>query len=179
MATTDSPPSERRSYSILIWLAVSIFLLDRLTKAWIVYGSDLQAHVYPPFGGIELIPGFLSIVHTTNPGAAWGILAGHTWLLVSTAFLVLAGMILYRRELELEKPHMQWVFGPMIAGISGNAIDRLIYGHVVDFIDVDLQFYRWPTFNVADCGIVVGCILYFWIALRPPTNKALTQQAET
>ncbi len=175
MAITDSLRNGFRNYSILIWLAFSISLLDRLTKAWIVYGSGFRPHAYPPFGGIELIPGFLSIVHTTNPGAAWGILAGHSWLLISTAFLVLVGMVLYRRELELDKPHMQWVFGPIIAGILGNAIDRLLYGHVIDFIDVDLQFYRWPTFNVADSGIVIGGILYFWIAFRSSANKPLSQ----
>jgi len=44
----------------------------------------------------------------------------------------------------------------MVGGIIGNALDRLMHGHVIDFLDVDLQFYRWPTFNVADSAIVIG-----------------------
>ena len=49
-----------------------------------------------------------------------------------------------------------------MGGIIGNTIDRVCFGHVIDFLDVDLQFYRWPTFNIADSGIVVGTM---WMIL--------------
>jgi signal peptidase II len=55
---------------------------------------------------------------------------------------------------------MQWVFGLVIGGILGNLWDRVTIGHVVDFIDVHLPFYRWPAFNIADSAICIG-VLFF------------------
>ncbi|MCC5807147.1 MAG: signal peptidase II [Opitutales bacterium] len=168
MATTEKIHAAFRRYPVFIWLTAGVFALDQATKLWIVHLSGLRTHAYPPYGGMEIIPGFLSVVHTTNAGAAWGILEGHSWFLISVAVLALVGIVLFRREIELERRHMQWAFGLMSGGILGNALDRLAYGYVVDFIDVHLQFYRWPTFNVADSGIVAGCALFVWFSFRPP-----------
>ncbi len=172
MATTEKPRAVFRRYPVFISLTAGVFALDQATKLWIVHFSGLRQHVYPPFGGFEILPGFVSIVHTTNPGAAWGILEGHSWFLISVALLALIGIFLFRKEIELEKTRMQCAFGLIAGGILGNALDRIAYGHVVDFIDVHLQFYRWPTFNVADSGIVVGCLLFIWFSFRAPRTTS-------
>lgn len=162
MATIESPHLDRspreswRDYRLLLILSAVVFVLDQLTKLWVVHGSGLRLGVYPPFGGIEVIPGVFSIVYAINEGAAWGLLSGYSWIFLIIATVALAAMFRYRRQLELERIPYQWAFGLMVGGIIGNALDRLLRGHVVDFLDVDLQFYRWPTFNVADSAIVVG-----------------------
>jgi signal peptidase II len=55
---------------------------------------------------------------------------------------------------------MQVAFGLLVGGIIGNMIDRFAYGHVVDFLDFHFGTYRYPSFNIADCGITVGVVLY-------------------
>lgn len=164
MATTESPHRDPASieswgdYRLLGLIALGIFIIDQATKLWIIHGSGLQLGVYPPYGGIELIPGFFSLVYAVNTGAAWGMFSGYSWVFLIIAVLAIAAMIRYREQLELRRPPYQLAFGLMVGGIIGNALDRLLRGHVVDFLDVDLQFYRWPTFNIADAAIVAGTI---------------------
>ena len=59
-------------------------------------------------------------------------------------------------------------FGLLCGGILGNLVDRLLHGHVIDFLDFHFGSYVYPTFNVADSGICVGVILYIWHSLRHP-----------
>ncbi len=162
MATTKSPrldisPRESwRDYRLFLWVAAGGFVLDQLTKLWVVHFSGMPLGAYPPFGGFEIIPGFFNLVYAVNPGAAWGIGAGFGWAFVLLAVLALAAIFRFRKQLELERVPYQWAFGLMGGGIIGNALDRITRGHVVDFLDFDLQFYRWPTFNIADTAIVIG-----------------------
>lgn len=168
MATVDAgssgPLAYRRFWSIL---AVTLFL-DQLSKWAIVEWSGFERGLYPPFDGMEVIPGFFNLVYAINYGAAWGLFAGLSWMLISLAFGVLLFIWLFRRSLELKHPKMQICFGMMCGGIVGNTIDRILRGHVVDFLDVHLQFYRWPTFNIADSAIVVGTLFYLLLQLKPP-----------
>lgn len=150
------------------WIVGMLTLLtDQLTKLAIVEWSGFERGLYPPFDGWEVIPGYLNIVYAVNYGAAWGMLAGLSWLLISLAVLVLALIWFFRKPLELHCPRFQICFGLMCGGIVGNTIDRVFRGHVVDFIDAHLQIYRWPTFNVADSGIVVGTLVYLFLQYRP------------
>jgi signal peptidase II len=57
-------------------------------------------------------------------------------------------------------------------GIVGNLVDRLWHGHVIDFLDFHFGSYIYPTFNVADCGICVGVVIYLWHSLKNPLQKA-------
>ena len=155
-----------QTYGRLLFLAPSVFLVDQLSKYWVVNHSGFDLGYYPPWGGIELIPDFFALVYAVNEGAAWGILQGHGEWLAALAILALAAIFFFRRDLELHRPPMQWAFGLIIGGIVGNALDRIRYGHVVDFLDVHLGFYRWPTFNFADTGIVCGTLLYLFLSFR-------------
>ncbi|MDX2109068.1 MAG: signal peptidase II [Verrucomicrobiota bacterium] len=146
------------------WVYLFVVLaLDLVTKEWVQYHSGFPHGLYPPEGGAEVIPGFISIVFTTNLGAAWGLFAGFSIFLVALAVVALFAIYGFRKHLELDRPLMQAGFGLMVAGILGNLIDRLRFGYVVDFLDVHLSFYRWPTFNIADSAIFCGVGLYlFW-----------------
>ncbi len=147
-----------RLYSI----AALLFSWDQLTKTWIVANVPVDNYFSP----IPVVPGFFYIVHIYNRGAAWGILDGYSgWL----AVLGIAALFLvyhFRHELGLKAPPMQVSFGLLCGGILGNITDRVRFGHVVDFLDFHLGTYRWPAFNIADCGITVGVTLYVLYNLK-------------
>ena len=110
--------------------------------------------------GIHVIDGFFSLIYVHNTGAAWSLFEGQSYLLALLAVAALGCMFYFREILELERASMQLLFGLICGGVVGNLIDRLLYGHVVDFLDFQLPGYHWPTFNIADCGITVGVALY-------------------
>jgi signal peptidase II len=159
-----------RSY-VWIWSILSVVLVsDQLTKWAIVEKSGFQLGIYPPFGGKVLIPGFFNFAYAVNHGAAWGVLEGYSWLLVLFAIVVLVLIVVFRKELNMSALSSQWCFGLISGGIIGNTLDRVFRGHVVDFLDIRLPGYQWPTFNIADSAIVVGTLLYIYLQSKP--NKS-------
>jgi signal peptidase II len=168
----DPSEGERRSLLRIFWpIAVLVFVADQLSKWIIVHSSGFSLGVYPPHGGMEIIPGFFNLVYAVNYGAAWGMLEGFSIVLILLAVLVLGLLALFRNQLELHLPLHQLCFGLITGGILGNTLDRLFRGHVVDFLDVLLPFYRWPTFNIADSAIVVGTGLYLLLSFRQADKK--------
>lgn len=164
-----SPPATRL---YRFWLTITVILVsDQLSKWIIVDLSGFKRGLYPPFGGVEVIPGFFNLVYAVNYGAAWGMLEGYSWLLVALAVLVLVLIAVFRKDLALSERPQQWCFGLITGGILGNTIDRVFRGHVVDFLDFHLPFYRWPTFNFADSAIVVGTLWYIYLQFRPLRSK--------
>lgn len=155
--------SRLRAYARLIGLAVALLVLDQVTKGWIV--SRLP---YPSYGAasIPVIPGFFHLAHVGNTGAAWSMFTGQSLVLGILAASTLVAIFIWRRALGLRDRETQLSFGLLCGGIAGNLIDRLIHGHVVDFIDLHFGSYIYPTFNVADSGICVGVILYLYQSLR-------------
>lgn len=166
-APADAPaPDKSWHYRTFFALAAAVLILDQATKFWVSGPAGLPMGFYPPAGGIEVIPGVFNIVYVTNKGAAWGLLSGLGWGFIVLALAALVGIYCFRRSLELHRTVMQVFFGMITGGIVGNAIDRLRFGYVIDFLDVHLQFYRWPTFNLADSAIVVGTIGYLLWSFR-------------
>ena len=148
-------------------MAAFTIAFDQLTKYAIVKNipwsqGNPTYHFVGDSQPIAVIEKFLYIVHITNEGAAWGILSGQTYLLASIALLALAALWLFRKHLGFENLLGRVALGMFAGGVIGNLIDRICYGHVIDFIDVHIPYfdYRWPAFNVADCGISVGVALY-------------------
>ena len=133
-----------------ILFIIAIVAVDQWTK-WLVVEN------IPLFRRVEFIPGFLSLTHTQNIGAAWSMLEGQRWLFVAI-FAVMTVLLL----LEFFKfrmpftPLERWLLAAIYAGGLGNVIDRVHLGFVVDMIKTD--FMNFPVFNVADCFITCGCI---------------------
>lgn len=152
-----------RAYRLLLTLGLSVFVVDQLTKAWIVSHLD-----YPTYGAgsIPVVRGFFHLVHVGNTGAAWSMFTGQSVVLGVLAAATLVAIFIWRRALGLRDRTAQLSFGLLCGGIAGNLADRLQYGHVVDFIDLHFGSYAYPTFNVADSGICVGVILYLYQSLR-------------
>lgn len=147
--------------------SILTIVFDQLTKFAIIKNIP-WSHGNPTyhFGGenepISIIDNFLYIVHITNEGAAWGILSGRTYLLTSIALVALLALWLFRKSLGFEHLWGRFALGIFAGGVVGNLIDRVRFGHVIDFIDVHLPLinYRWPAFNIADCGICIGVTIY-------------------
>jgi signal peptidase II len=166
---TEVPPTRLQrvlAYRLLLTLAVVVFVLDQLTKAWIYARMPLGS--YGPYAGIEVIPNFFYLVHVGNTGAAWSLFSGKSFFLALLALATLGAIYLWRRALGLQDRIAQAAFGLLCGGIVGNLVDRLIHGHVIDFLDFHFGSYTYPTFNVADSGICVGVVIYLWHSLRTP-----------
>jgi signal peptidase II len=84
------------------------------------------------------------------------------------AVATLVAIYAWRRQLGLRLLPVQISFGLLCGGITGNLLDRLLHGHVIDFLDFHFGSYVYPTFNVADSGICVGVVIYLLHSLRQP-----------
>ncbi len=128
-------------------IAVSVYILDRVTKA----GADS----IPPEGK-TLLPGILGLRYTRNTGAAFSMLSGHPWLLgiVSLAFIAAAFLVLRKKQLSgLTVTGLMMMLG----GAAGNMTDRFLTGYVPDMIE--FLFVDFAIFNVADTFLCIGCAL--------------------
>lgn len=166
------------NYRVLFFTSSIIFALDQISKAWIFKNLPLDSYFYPD--SIQVIEDFFYIVHIGNEGAAWGMLSGYSGWLALFAVLALFGIYKIRHTLELHRRIMQLSFGLLIGGIIGNLVDRLVHGHVIDFLDFHFPFTipwlmptgRYPSFNIADCGIVIGVLIYMGVSFLNPTLPA-------
>jgi len=123
-------------------IVLLVLILDIITKTLVVK--------YKPSGS-----GFFSLNYATNTGAAFGILEGANVFLILLSIIVLATIIYLIFHYIKKTPQNMIIFSAILfGGTLGNLIDRLIRGHVVDFLD----FSFWPAFNIADIGITVGVI---------------------
>jgi signal peptidase II len=156
-----------RAYRVLWAIAVAVFIADQITKLWIVARVPFNPlHSHGAGSDIEVIGGFFYIIHVGNTGAAWSMFTGRSVLLALLAAGTLVAIFFWRHSLGLRARIAQISFGLLCGGIVGNLVDRLMHGHVIDFIDLHFGSYIYPTFNVADSGICVGVILYLWQSLK-------------
>ena len=177
--------SRFRPYAWLWILTCVVLVSDQLSKVWIT--TILQNGTYfldnPNNPPITVIDGFFYIVHSQNDGAAWGMLSGQSFLLGILGVIALIAIYCFRKALALDNPTLQCAFGLIIGGILGNMIDRFRVEKVIDFLDFHLPLYgRYPSFNIADCGITVGVGLYIVYSFildrraQRETNKISTPQ---
>jgi len=138
----------------LLFLALPLYAADQLTK-WLVLRNIEMSEV------IQVVPGVFNIVHVHNTGAAFGMLKDSNafFVLLAGAALIVVG-VLARKGAFAGTPTKIGA-ALLVAGILGNLTDRLLHGHVVDFIDVVLPWYgHWPAFNIADSCICVAAGLF-------------------
>lgn len=152
-------------YRWLWGIAASVFAGDQLAKAWIA--ANLVFGTYGEnYGAIPIIRGFFYLVHVGNTGAAWSQFTGRSPLLAALAVATLIAIYFWRHALGLRDTATQVCFGLLCGGIAGNLMDRILHGHVVDFIDLHFGSYVYPTFNIADSGICIGIALYVLRTIR-------------
>ena len=154
------------AYRWLLGLAVGVLVLDQATKSWI--NAHLPLPSYGPGRALTVIPDFFYIVHVGNTGAAWSMFSDKSQWLALLAVFTLVAIYFWRHQLGLKQRPIQIAFGLLVGGILGNLIDRIVYGHVIDFLDFHFGSYIYPSFNLADSAICVGVFLYLITSLRQP-----------
>jgi signal peptidase II len=149
----------------LLLISAAVVTADRFTKTWVTNHIRI-GQVIP------VIPHVLGISHWLNEGAAFSLFADSAspntvrWGLIAftliAAVVVLGALIRLGSRITLTTVALALILG----GAVGNVHDRIVYGSVVDFIEVHIYSYHWPDFNVADSSIVVGACLLLLDSLR-------------
>jgi signal peptidase II len=151
----------------IFFLSLPLYALDQWTKLMVLRSIS-------PDEPRAVVPDFFNLVNVTNDGAAFGSFRGNNTFFIAIsaiAFLVVLALLVQRRPPDVWRDAS---LALLLAGILGNLTDRLLYGHVIDFLLVDLHIpyaHPWPAFNVADSCIsiaVVSFVLHsFWQGKRP------------
>jgi signal peptidase II len=161
---TNWPRPRRLPWLLLI--SALVVVADRVTKMWVSRHVRLG-------GAIPIIPRVLRITHWTNQGAAFSLFANSAspntvrWALIVftivTALAVFIALLRLGNGITLVTVALALILG----GAIGNVHDRIVYGSVVDFIEVHIFSYHWPDFNVADSSVVIGACLLMLDSLLP------------
>ncbi|HRT31405.1 MAG TPA: signal peptidase II [Anaerolineae bacterium] len=161
---------------LVLWgLAAIIILADRLSKAWVL------AHLteYVPADVFPWLAPIASFTRLPNTGVAFGMFPqfGDIFKILSAGVIV--AIIFFSRSLDPHDWFTHVALGFMVGGATGNLIDRLIYGYVVDFIDLNFWPFRsFAVFNLADASIVIGVGLLLVVVWVQERRAAHVNRAE-
>ena len=146
-------PSSRLRW---LWLTLAVVLLDRASKAW------FEARTIEGWRH-EVIHNFIYLVHSQNPGIAFGVLADSAS--TATRVILIAGSLLVIGVLawllvagKIPSPLGNAGLALLLGGAAGNVADRIFHGAVTDFFELWLGTYHYPAFNVADSAITIGAV---------------------
>jgi signal peptidase II len=148
-------------------LALLVVLLDQLSKYWA--GTSFT------YGETRAVTGFFNLVLTYNKGAAFSFLAGAAgwqrgfFITIALVAVVVISVLLARHSGE---PLFCLALALILGGAIGNVVDRIILGHVVDFLDFHFAGWHWPAFNLADSAITAGAVLLVVDSFRPGARRA-------
>ena len=151
------------------WYALALLLvvLDQLTKYWVSASFG--------YGDARAITGFFNLVLTHNTGAAFSFLASAAgwqrgfFIVIALVAIIVISVLLARHSGDrLFCLSLALILG----GAAGNVIDRILLGHVVDFLDFHIAGWHWPAFNLADSAITVGAVLLIVDSFRPGVRRA-------
>jgi signal peptidase II len=149
-----------------------VIAVDQLTKFWITrsltYGQS-----------IEVLP-FFNLVLVYNPGAAFSLLSDQPgWqknFFIAVASLA-SGWVIYLLVRHPARPLFCFALALILGGAVGNLVDRVLFGAVIDFIDIHAAGYHWPAFNVADSSITCGAGLLILDSFRKNAGGTVSEAA--
>ncbi|MDX9741025.1 MAG: signal peptidase II [Gammaproteobacteria bacterium] len=149
------PARWRDSGLCWLWLSTLVLVLDQASKLW----ADAALQLYQR---VELLPGInLTLVY--NRGAAFSLLSDaagwQRWLFAIFALIISVVILVWLRRVVRGDRLQAGGLALVLGGAIGNVWDRLVHGHVIDFIDVHYRDWHWPAFNIADSAITVGVVL--------------------
>jgi signal peptidase II len=136
---------------LLLAVAAATYLLDLVTKAWIVANIEVGEQ-------IPVLGDFLQVWHTENEGAAFGLLQGGGILFLAVGVGTMVIIAWVHATGRLRGTVAAVLLGLVLGGTLGNLTDRLVDGSVTDWISVGIGSLRWPTWNVADAAVVCGIL---------------------
>jgi signal peptidase II len=139
-----------------LWLGVAVMVLDQWTK-WLILErfDEFEEYVVLPV---------LDIMRLHNTGAAFSFLSDadgwQRWVFIGLGVAVSAGILVWLRRLPAKgQALLASGLSLILGGALGNVIDRVLHGHVIDFIRVHYEEHYFPAFNVADSAITIGAVL--------------------
>ncbi|QLI82930.1 lipoprotein signal peptidase [Chitinibacter fontanus] len=145
-----------KRFSGYLGLAAWVLLIDQISKHWIE--AVFEMHQIK-----TIIPGFFNLTLAYNPGAAFSFLAdagGWQRHFFTGLALVVSAVIVFLLKKHQAEQRYATALALILGGALGNAIDRMIFGHVIDFIQVHYQsIWFYPAFNIADSAICIGAAL--------------------
>jgi len=149
------PARWRDSGLCWLWLSTLVLVLDQASKLW----ADAALQLYQR---VELLPGInLTLVY--NRGAAFSLLSDaagwQRWRFAFFALIISVVILVWLRRVVRGDRLQAGGLALVLGGAIGNVWDRLVHGHVIDFIDVHYRDWHWPAFNIADSAITVGVVL--------------------
>jgi signal peptidase II len=163
MANNKRRFSSASSPNLTPWLGIAaiVVLFDQITKITITklfaYGESLP------------VTSFFNLVLVYNKGAAFSFLATESgWQRYFFTAIAIAAVvfILYLLKRHAGQRLFCWALALILGGAIGNLIDRVMYGHVIDFLDFHVNAWHWPAFNIADSAICVGAVMFVFDELR-------------
>lgn len=155
----------------MLFISLPLYLLDRCTKYLVLHSID-------PDQLVVIVPNFFHLVNVTNTGAAFSSFKNNNtfFIFISCVALLVALLLLLNRDqhdASAQSPRSNFwrhlSLALFLAGILGNLTDRLLYGHVIDFLLFDLHVpfaHPWPAFNVADSCICIAVVFFIINSFR-------------
>ncbi|MCD5401605.1 signal peptidase II [candidate division NPL-UPA2 bacterium] len=139
-----------------------LLLIDQVSKHYI------ERLLFPVSGqSISLIENLFQLTLVHNPGGAFGLFRGAgPFFFIIISVLVIISLFLFWKRLSGKDFGGRLSLGLIVGGASGNLIDRLRFGYVIDFLDFSLRGHHWPVFNFADVGISIGAIIFCYKILK-------------
>jgi signal peptidase II len=155
-------PSARR-WALFAAIAIVVVVLDQLTKSWVVTNI-------PKGSGISVLGNWLNFVYGENSGILFGMVPQSAGAFAIVSLVVIVVIVLYHRKAG-RGIVMSIATALLLGGAIGNLIDRLVYGAVVDWIDMGIGSLRFWTYNIADAAITTSLIMIFVVAMFPFTAE--------
>ena len=143
-----------KKYQFAVSIALIASVLDQLIKFVVKHNVGID-------DSIPIVKDILHITYITNTGSAFGLFKDLNLLFIFVSIAVIIFLAYFLKNIKEESKLEYVFFGLLLGGIIGNLMDRLMLGHVIDFID----FRIWPVFNLADSFVtisVIGLIFYLW-----------------
>ncbi|MGM0517413.1 MAG: signal peptidase II [Pseudomonadota bacterium] len=155
-----------------LWLSIVVLAADQLSK-WAALAGLSYARP------VEVLS-FFDLTLLYNTGAAFSFLADHDgwqrWFFVFLAGVITAALLAWLVFVAIRDWRVKAGITLVIGGAIGNVIDRVAYGHVVDFLDFHVAGWHWPAFNIADAAITIGVALIIWAELRPAGRESVSDE---
>ncbi|MCB1762333.1 MAG: signal peptidase II [Gammaproteobacteria bacterium] len=150
-----------------LWLSLVVVIIDQVSKQFVE--SSLLV-----FEQVPVLP-FLNLTLAYNEGAAFSFLSDQAgwqrWFFIIVGLVVTLVLVVWMGRLRADQRLTATALSLVAGGALGNIIDRLLLGHVVDFIDLYYQDWHWPAFNIADSAITLGVVLMLAETVREERQR--------
>ncbi|HET7677217.1 MAG TPA: signal peptidase II [Candidatus Limnocylindrales bacterium] len=167
--THQERPPGRRRWALFAGLAAAVAVLDQLTKSW-VEASFTPAWTRQSVPGLAdptpILGDLVRIAKTYNDGAIFGLFDAAAPILAAASLAVVLLLVVYHVRQGERAPWLLTVaLGLLLGGALGNLVDRVRFGHVIDWVDAGIGDLRWYTFNVADAAVSLAIVGLLFIGL--------------